>query len=69
MVVLEHRIVDAEYDLANDRIVTVSNDPAYLHVLDVDFGTVDSVALPTTATAGRTFCGETPIAAAWSSGR
>ena len=51
LVVLEHRVADAEYDLANDRIVTISNDPAYLHVLDVDFGTVDSVALPTTATA------------------
>jgi hypothetical protein len=47
---LAHRVVDAEYSRSGDFLVTVSANPAQLHVLDPDLGTTRSVALPKTPT-------------------
>lgn len=48
---LAHRVVDAEYSGSGDFLVTVSANPAQLHVVDPDLGTTRSVALPKTPTA------------------
>lgn len=47
---LAHRVVDAEYSRTGDFLVTVSANPAQLHVVDPDLGTTRSVALPRSPT-------------------
>ncbi len=48
--VLDHRVLDAEYDVVGDRLVTVSSQPATLHHLDAYGGGWRSIALPKTPT-------------------
>lgn len=47
---LAHRVVDAEYSRSGDFLVTVSANPAQLHVVDPDLGSTRSVALPKSPT-------------------
>jgi len=42
---LEHRVVDSEYDRNNDVIITVSEYPNQLHVIDFEAQTIQSVDL------------------------
>ncbi len=43
---VDHRVVDAEYDRVHDRIVTISDGPSSLHVLDPNSRISASVELP-----------------------
>jgi len=43
---LDYQVLDAEYDAVNDRIVTVSEDPGRLTVIDPVSGSVSHVELP-----------------------
>jgi hypothetical protein len=43
---LAHRVVDAEFSLTTNRIVSVSANPSRLHILDPETQTVQSVDLP-----------------------
>jgi hypothetical protein len=43
---LAYRVVDAEFNLATNRIISVSANPSRLHILDPETQTVQSVDLP-----------------------
>lgn len=43
---LTHRVVDAEFNAATNRIITVSANPSRLHILDPETRAVQSVDLP-----------------------
>ena len=42
---LAHRVVDAEYDPTNNRIVTVSANPSRLHIVDPETGAAQTIDL------------------------